>query len=288
MAKGVNIKALLDSLGLGSINNMVIPLIGALCVSVVLLVLNIGISNEGFAVDSSAAISPYDNTKTYSVGAVVAFNGSLYEMVQGAGAPGYAPLRPGDQLWQAIYDNNAVYSVGQVVRFQGNSYVMVEGAGAPGYAPLRPGDRLWKKMYDNSKIYKVGDQVYFTDGNTYVMVEGAGAPGYAPLRPGDQLWKKMYDNTKVYKIGDQVYFTDGSVYVMVEGAGAPGYAPLRPGDQLWKKVVGGTLPYDNNRVYQIGNMVSFSDGNTYVMVEGAGAPGYAPLRPGDRLWRRAN
>ena len=145
MAKGVNIKALLDSLGLGSINNMVIPLIGALCVSVVLLVLNIGISNEGFAVDSSAAISPYDNTKTYSVGAVVAFNGSLYEMVQGAGAPGYAPLRPGDQLWQAIYDNNAVYSVGQVVRFQGNSYVMVEGAGAPGYAPLRPGDRLWRR-----------------------------------------------------------------------------------------------------------------------------------------------
>ena len=103
------------------------------------------IKKEGFVVDSSAAMSPYDNTKTYNIGAIVSYNGSLYEMVQGAGAPGYAPLRPGDQLWQAVYNNNSVYTVGQIVRFQGNSYVMVEGAGAPGYAPLRPGDRLWRR-----------------------------------------------------------------------------------------------------------------------------------------------
>ena len=43
--------------------------------------------------------------------------------------------------------------------------------------------------------------------------------------------------------------------------------------------------YSGSKVYRVGDMVSFS-GSTYKMVEGAGAPGYAPDRPGDRLWQK--
>jgi hypothetical protein len=48
---------------------------------------------------TAAAYSP---SKTYAVGESVSFNGSTYRMVEGAGAPGYAPDRPGDRLWQKV------------------------------------------------------------------------------------------------------------------------------------------------------------------------------------------
>ena len=42
-------------------------------------------------------------------------------------------------------------------------------------------------------------------------------------------------------------------------------------------------PYDNGKVYVVGDLVIFK-GKTYKMVEGAGAAGYNPERPGDKLW----
>ena len=168
------------------------PLIKPLLVAIVvvgaifLIVRNI----DGFSPDISRAVRMYDNNVTYSPGTVISFNGVMYEMVEGAGAPGYAPLRPGDKLWQALYDNNVTYKVGDKVRYKGESFTMVEGAGAPGYAPDRPGDRLWAKAYSDSVIYRVGDKVSF-NGTVYTMVEGAGAAGYSPNRPGDRLWQKQ-------------------------------------------------------------------------------------------------
>ena len=144
---------------------------------------------DGFAADISSSVSLYDNSKVYSPGSIVLFNNNMYEMVEGAGAPGYAPLRPGDQLWKELYDNNKIYKVGDVIRFKGASYTMVEGAGAPGYAPNRPGDKLWGQAYSNNVIYRPGDRVAFK-GAVYRMVEGAGAAGYAPDRQGDRLWTR--------------------------------------------------------------------------------------------------
>lgn len=43
-------------------------------------------------------------------------------------------------------------------------------------------------------------------------------------------------------------------------------------------------PYDENTTYQIDNLVIF-DNSVYLMVESAGSPGYAPNRPGDKLWQ---
>ena len=45
---------------------------------------------------------PYDNADIYSVDDLVIFNNNIYKMVEGAGAPGYAPNRSGDRLWQGI------------------------------------------------------------------------------------------------------------------------------------------------------------------------------------------
>jgi glyoxylate utilization-related uncharacterized protein len=168
------------------------PLIKPLLVAIIVVgIIFLVVRNiDGFSPDVSNAIRMYDNSVTYSPGAVISFNGVLYEMVEGAGAPGYAPLRPGDKLWKALYDNNTTYQVGANVRYKGQSYTMVEGAGAPGYAPDRQGDKLWAKAYSDSVIYNVGDRVSF-NGSVYKMVEGAGAAGYSPSRPGDRLWQKQ-------------------------------------------------------------------------------------------------
>jgi hypothetical protein len=72
---------------------------------------------------------------------------------------------------------------------------------------------------------------------------------------------------------------DGQTYRMIDGIGAPGYPPPRPTN--WQPVASGapSVPlYDNNRVYQVGDMVS-KDGQNYVMIDGIGAPGYPPPRP---------
>jgi len=50
-------------------------------------------------VSGGAAIPTYDNNKTYAVGAKIKFQGQNYKMQEAAGAPGYAPNRPGDKLW---------------------------------------------------------------------------------------------------------------------------------------------------------------------------------------------
>lgn len=104
---------------------------------------------------TTSSAPAYSSTKTYSVGDKVSFKGSIYTMVEGAGAPGFAPDRPGDRLWQikpstptaaAAYSATKTYSVGDTISFNGSTYKMVEGAGSPGFAPDRPGDRLWQKV----------------------------------------------------------------------------------------------------------------------------------------------
>jgi len=45
----------------------------------------------------------------------------------------------------------------------------------------------------------------------------------------------------------------------------------------------GPTPYSNSKTYRVGDQVIFN-GATYKMVEAAGAAGYAPDRPGDKLW----
>jgi len=48
-------------------------------------------------------------------------------------------------------------------------------------------------------------------------------------------------------------------------------------------LISGPSPYDNNKVYSVGDQVTMN-GRTYKMVEAAGAAGYSPERPGDKLW----
>jgi hypothetical protein len=43
------------------------------------------------------------------------------------------------------------------------------------------------------------------------------------------------------------------------------------------------VPYDPKRTYEIDDVIFFKR-NVYTMVEGANGPGYAPDRPGDKLW----
>jgi len=45
------------------------------------------------------------------------------------------------------------------------------------------------------------------------------------------------------------------------------------------------VPYSNETTYKVGEIVIFN-GSNYKMVEGAGQPGYAPNRIGDRLWSK--
>ena len=102
---------------------------------------------------------------------------------------------------------------------------------------------------------------------------------------------EAYDNNKPYKVGDVVSY-QGSIFKMIEGAGPPGYAPDREGDKLWELVSGpgnkvhpgkGPAQYDNNKAYVVGDVVTYQ-GSVFKMIEGAGPPGYAPDREGDKLW----
>ena len=104
--------------------------------------------------DLKEPINAYDNGKVYSVGSIVKLNGSVYKMVEGIGAAGYSPERPGDKAWSKInkYDNSVVYTVGNVVDVNGAIYKMVEGIGASGYSPERPGDKAWERVKTTSKM----------------------------------------------------------------------------------------------------------------------------------------
>ena len=58
-----------------------------------------------------------------------------------------------------------------------------------------------------------------------------------------------------------------------------------PAQQVAAPVAPAAPAYSGSTVYHPGDTVSFA-GSTYRMVEGAGAPGYAPDRQGDRLWQK--
>ena len=89
----------------------------------------------------------------------------------------------------------------------------------------------------------------------------------------------QYDNGKVYKVGD-VVTKDGIIYIMNDGIGAAGYPPPRPTN--WRPLPSAGLcspaPYDNGRVYKVGDVVT-NGGIKYVMIDGIGAAGYPPPRP---------
>jgi hypothetical protein len=57
----------------------------------------------------------FSPTVTYNPGDVVRFNSSRYLMIEGAGSPGYAPDRVGDQLWTPLnFDINRIYIAGHI------------------------------------------------------------------------------------------------------------------------------------------------------------------------------
>ena len=89
----------------------------------------------------------------------------------------------------------------------------------------------------------------------------------------------QYDNGKVYKVGD-VVTKDGIIYIMNDGIGAAGYPPPRPTN--WRPLPSvnlcSPLPYDNGKVYKVGDVVT-NGGIKYVMIDGIGAAGYPPPRP---------
>ena len=89
----------------------------------------------------------------------------------------------------------------------------------------------------------------------------------------------QYDNGKVYKVGD-VVTKDGIIYIMNDGIGAAGYPPPRPTN--WRPLPSANLcsplPYDNGKVYKVGDVVT-NGGIKYVMIDGIGAAGYPPPRP---------
>jgi hypothetical protein len=89
----------------------------------------------------------------------------------------------------------------------------------------------------------------------------------------------QYDNGKVYKVGD-VVTKDGIIYIMNDGIGAAGYPPPRPTN--WRPLPSAglcsPLPYDNGKVYKVGDVVT-NGGIKYVMIDGIGAAGYPPPRP---------
>jgi hypothetical protein len=166
---------------------MIIPLLAAIIVASLgfLLVRNI----DAFSPDVSNSIRMYDNSVKYTPGAVVFFNGKLYEMVEGSGSAGYIPDKQDEEYWKPLYDNNVTYQVGAIVRYKGMTYRMIEAAGASGNPPDHPGKKFWAPVYNKSEIYRVGDVISFK-GTLYKMVEAAGAAGYTPDRPNDRLWQK--------------------------------------------------------------------------------------------------
>lgn len=167
---------------------MIIPLLAAIVVASLgfLLVRNI----DAFSPDVSNSIRMYDNTVRYTPGAVVFFNGKLYEMVEAARSSGNIPDKQDEDIWKPLYDNNVTYQVGAIVRYKGMTYRMIEAAGSSGNPPDRPGKKFWAPVYNNSEIYRIGDTISFK-GSMYKMIESAGAAGYAPDRPNDRLWQKV-------------------------------------------------------------------------------------------------
>ena len=57
---------------------------------------------QNVAAPVAPAPPAYSGATVYHVGDTITFAGASYKMVEGAGAPGFAPDRPGDHLWQKV------------------------------------------------------------------------------------------------------------------------------------------------------------------------------------------
>ncbi len=145
---------------------------------------------EGFTVDVLNSIETYDNTKTYQPGALVNYQGTIYQLVEGVGQPGAAPDRPQNNPWRKLYDNTVIYKKGDKVVFKGVEYEMVETAGAAGFSPDRPGEQFWLMPYNPTKNYIVGDRV-IAKGNKYVMIEVPPRLTPPTVKDADKYWKKF-------------------------------------------------------------------------------------------------
>jgi hypothetical protein len=116
------------------------------------------------------------------------------------------------------------------------------------------------------------------------MIVGVSVFTLVGLRPEGFAAGDTYSDSTVYSVGD-VVTKDGVMYAMVDGVGAPGYPPPRPTN--WRAI---TSPpkfsgqtYDSSVVYNVGDIVTGTDGVMYAMIDGIGAPGYPPPRPTN--WR---
>ena len=82
-------------------------------------------------------------------------------------------------------------------------------------------------------------------------------------------------------------FAPGGVQV-VTGPGEFNFCSKGGFNDLVQKIVvtkAIPVPYSNATTYKVNDIVIFNN-DYYKMVEGAGQPGYAPNRVGDRLWSK--
>lgn len=171
----------------------------------------------------------YDNTRRYSEGETVSFEGKIYELKNTIGAAGYSPSShpnfwllstnpapaspapttalPATPSSAESYDNSRKYNKGEIVSFEGKTYKLKEYIGAAGFGPTShpkywelvstspvttspaPTTPSFVKLYDNSRIYNKGELVSF-EGNTYKFKEFTNGPGYGPTSHPN-YWEKL-------------------------------------------------------------------------------------------------
>lgn len=109
--------------------------------------------------------------------------------------------------------------------------------------------------------------------------------------PGTYIKDKDFPSDASYAVVSPtltaLLFAPGGVEV-ITGPGEFNFCNKGGFNDLVQKIVvtkAAPVPYSNSTTYKEGDIVFFNS-NYYKMVEGAGQPGYAPNRVGDRLWSK--
>jgi len=182
----------------------------------------------------------YTDKIVYKQDDIVMKDGQVFKMIEGVGAPGYAPPIDGNKFWRRLTPEEATKIIAD------------KAAAAAAAAALVASDS--KRLYDNSKIYDLNDVVLKPDGIYYKRLdEGLGSAGMSPPE-WSGAWAKIstneaeelrdpspspanggFDQTRIYDVGDIVR-RRGIFYKMTERIGAPGmlFVPPMEGNKFWR------------------------------------------------------
>ena len=174
------------------------------------------------------------------------------------------------------------------------------GAQLPQYEATVGSCPAGKLVATKKECLRLQNQMACEKGNTFNSPTGCSQcyddGSYKVVNPNDSDTPELLQGSGTLYVcgtGQVMFSEDGQTGNRVSlsnlSASTPIVIPLlgNEGNQFTLTVSSIKVPvdYDETVVYHVDDLIIFQE-NVHKMVEGAGAPGYNPARPGDRLWTR--